>query len=40
MCEIIKEGSSTETCLKRCNRISDMCDNCRIEGAKLWTKPY
>jgi len=40
MCEIIKEGSSTESCLSRCNRISDMCYACRLKEASLWTKPY
>jgi len=40
MCEIIKSGASNEKCLRRCDRIADMCDTCRIEEASLWTKPY
>ena len=40
MCEIVEQQISNETCLKRCDRISDMCDKCRIAQARLWTKPY
>jgi hypothetical protein len=40
MCEIIDIGASDQTCLKRCDRVSDMCFECRVAEAKLWTKPY
>lgn len=40
MCEIVKENISNKTCLERCDRISDMCDFCKIKQAKNWVKPY
>ena len=40
MCEIVEQQISNETCLKRCDRISDMCFKCRIAQAKTWPKPY